>query len=92
MDIETIIDIDAPADAAWEILGERFGAIADGVDAIEASSLSGPLEQGATRTCTIAGFGGMGPMDLHEELKVELMFPTDAVGEAFFRRAWVAEG
>lgn len=40
------IEIDAPADKAWEVLGEGFGEISNWT-----SSLSGELDVGGIRTC-----------------------------------------
>ncbi len=48
--IHTTIDIDAPAEAAWSVFGEGFGAWADWAPGIDRSSLEGPLAEGVLRT------------------------------------------
>ena len=51
MQYVTEIEIDAPARAAWEVLGERFGAIAEWVGTLDESRLVGELGPGAQRVC-----------------------------------------
>jgi Polyketide cyclase / dehydrase and lipid transport len=55
--IETTRDIDAPASAVWEVLGERFADVAEITDAIEKSALDGELGEGAVRTCDLRALG-----------------------------------
>ena len=57
MDIIKSIDIDAPVNITWQILGEEFGEVSSWAEPVEASSLDGPLDQGVTRTCTIKAVG-----------------------------------
>lgn len=45
--------IEAPADAVWDLMGERFGDIADWSDTVISSSLDGPAQEGALRTCEL---------------------------------------
>jgi len=69
--LETKIDIDAPADAAWEVLGERFGEIAEWTSSITVSSLNGELQVGGTRTCENSrGFGPFKPGIIEERLVI----------------------
>jgi hypothetical protein len=68
MKIHTTIDIDAPASAVWNVLGERFGDVAEWTNAIEASSLDQPLGQGAVRTCDLRAFGPVPAGKITEEL------------------------
>ncbi len=68
MIIHTTIDIKASAEDAWEVLGERFGVISEWASAITSSHLEGDLAVGAKRTCHIGGIGGIGPIELHENL------------------------
>lgn len=68
MEIDTTYDIDAPAQAAWEVFGEKFGDIADWSSAIEASSLGGALEEGVMRTCHIKAVGPIAAGVITEEL------------------------
>ena len=62
------IVVRAPAAAAWAVLGERFGQIAEWAAPITASSLEGALGVGAVRTCHIAGFGPVAPGAIRERL------------------------
>lgn len=60
--------MDAPASAAWVVLGEAFGDVADWTSTLRASSLDGPVEVGSTRTCEVEAFGPFAPRRLTEEL------------------------
>ncbi len=62
------IHVDASPDACWAVLGERFADIGTWATAIVQSRMDQRPAVGATRVCTVRGFGGMGDMDLHEEL------------------------
>jgi hypothetical protein len=68
MDMHGEIFIQAPARAAWAVLGERFGRIAEWAAPITASSLVGAPGAGAVRTCHIAGFGPVKPGVIRERL------------------------
>jgi hypothetical protein len=57
MDLRAEVAIDAPAQGAWAVLGERFGQISDWAAPIETSSLDGKPAVGAIRTCQFVGFG-----------------------------------
>jgi hypothetical protein len=70
MDIHTTLDIDAPVHVAWQIFGERFADVADWADAIEASSIAGPLEQGVVRTCDLRATPPFPASTVTEELTV----------------------
>ena len=50
------IEINAPADEAWKVLGEGFGTIGEWACGITTSSLEGGLKVGGTRTCESPGF------------------------------------
>jgi len=68
MDLHREIEVDASAEAAWEVLGTGFGSIGTWATAILESSLDRPLGPGAVRTCAIRGFGPIAKRELHEEL------------------------
>ena len=68
MKIQTILDIDAPASAVWQVLGEQFGEVAEWSTTIEKSSLDRPLGEGAVRTCDIKAFGPVPAGQITEEL------------------------
>jgi hypothetical protein len=57
MKLELQVEIDAPAAAAWAVLGERFADIGEWAAPISSSTLDGQLRVGAIRTCEIATFG-----------------------------------
>lgn len=60
--------IDASADDAWLVVGERFGQIDEWASAITASTMDGPPAVGQVRTCHVAGFGPVGPGMIKERL------------------------
>ena len=60
--------VNAPAAAAWAILGEQFGQIVEWAAPITASSLEGELRFGAVCTCHIARFGPVAPGAIKEHL------------------------
>ena len=49
--------INAPAEDAWVVVGERFGDIGEWASAITESVMDGPPAVGRVRTCQVAGFG-----------------------------------
>ena len=53
MQLKNIHEINAPASAVWEVMGERFADIGDWSDTVLESSLDGPLAKGSTRTCRL---------------------------------------
>src|SRR6266540_2877661 len=57
MDLRAEVLIHAPAQAAWAVLGERFGQIADWAAPINSSLMEGVPAVAAIRTCHFAGFG-----------------------------------
>jgi hypothetical protein len=75
MDLRAEVVIDAPAHAAWAVLGERFGQISDWAAPIETSSLEGEPAVGAIRTCQFVGFGPFKSGTIKERL-VEFDPPT----------------
>jgi hypothetical protein len=83
MDIREEVVINAPAPAAWAVLGERFGHIADWAAPITASSIESEPGVGAVRTCHIAGFGPVKPGVIKERLVAfdpeTMSFAYDAV-------------
>lgn len=48
--IQTTIDVDSTAAAAWAVFGEGFGTWADWAPGIDSSTLQGPLAEGVMRT------------------------------------------
>lgn len=51
MEFITQLELNTPARAAWTVLGERFGQIAEWTGSIETSRLIGELGVGAQRVC-----------------------------------------
>ena len=68
MDIINKFDIDAPINAAWQLLGEEFGEVSGWADPVTASSLDGPLGEGVTRTCDIKAIGPIAAGEVTETL------------------------
>ena len=67
MDIINTFDIDAPVNAAWQLLGEEFGDVS-WADPVIASSLDGPLAQGVTRICNVKAIGPIPAGEVTETL------------------------
>lgn len=61
MKVSTRIDIDAPADEVWEVIGPGFGRVGDWVAAVAESRAVGeavlPDAPAAGRTCSVAAAG-----------------------------------
>jgi hypothetical protein len=57
MQMRAEVVINAPAEDAWAVIGERFGEIAEWAPAITDSVMDGPPAAGRVRTCQVAGFG-----------------------------------
>ncbi|MEE8437543.1 MAG: SRPBCC family protein, partial [Candidatus Neomarinimicrobiota bacterium] len=68
MKITTTIEINAPASAVWDVLGERFADVSEWAESILKSSINGPLERGAVRTCDIKAVGPVAAGQITEEL------------------------
>ena len=73
---ETVIN--APARAAWAVLGEGFGKICEWATPIVASSLDGDPRAGAVRVCHTARFGPVAGGVIKERL-----FAFDPEGMSF---------
>ncbi len=57
MNLRSEVFVNAPARAAWAVLGERFADIGEWAVPITAWSLEGTQGRGAVRTCHAARFG-----------------------------------
>lgn len=59
MELRNDIEIDAPAERVWQVLGERFMHVGEWAAPITSSCPVGPASPGpgATRSCEIAPFG-----------------------------------
>jgi hypothetical protein len=57
MEMRAEVVINAPAEDAWVVVGERFGEIGEWASAITESVMDGPPAVGQVRTCQVAGFG-----------------------------------
>lgn len=68
MEFDTKIEVSAPAEKAWQVIGEQFGDISDWSATLESSFLKGILGVGATRTCKGKGFGPFPPSTIVEKL------------------------
>ena len=67
MELHHEIVVDAPACAAWGVLGERFGEISEWSD-LDRSSLEGELGVGAKRVCEGPAWGPFPATRATEEL------------------------
>lgn len=70
MRIQTTHEIDAPAAAVWDLLGEKFADVSEWADSIVKSSIDRPLGKGAVRTCDLKAFGPVPAGQITEELTV----------------------
>ena len=57
MELQAEVIINAPARAAWALLGDQFGKIGEWAVPIDESSVDSRPGPGAVRTCQIARFG-----------------------------------
>ncbi len=67
MQVTTTKEINAPASAVWDLMGEGFGDISEWLDAVTKSTINGPVETGAVRICELKPAPGA-PDTLHEKL------------------------
>lgn len=70
MEIEVEVVVDAPASAAWAVIGPRFGDIGEWAASIESSSLDGDPRVGAERACRIPRIGPIAAGVIGERLLV----------------------
>jgi hypothetical protein len=68
MEIRAKLVINAPAEDAWAVIGERFGEIGQWASAITDSVMDGPPAVGRVRTCRVAGFGPIAAGVIKERL------------------------
>jgi hypothetical protein len=68
MEVRAELVINAPAEDAWVVVGERFGDIGEWASAITESAMDGPPAAGRVRTCQVAGFGPIGAGVIRERL------------------------
>lgn len=68
MDMHLSTTTHVPAEHAWALLGEQFADIGLWASVIEHSSLTGPPQVGAVRTCTVQGFGPVPSGRVEEKL------------------------
>lgn len=93
MELRAAVTINAPAHAAWEVVGERFGQIGEWATPIIASSLEGEPSLGAIRICQVARFGPFRAGVIHEQLvdfdpaAMTLSYKSTAGLPAFVRSA-----
>ena len=65
----TEVIVNAPAIAAWTVLGERFGALESWTSTIAHTTLDGELQVGVARTCeSTQQFGPFPPATVTERL------------------------
>jgi hypothetical protein len=57
MEMRAELVINAPAEDAWVVVGERFGQIGEWASVITESVIDGPPAADRVRTCQVAGFG-----------------------------------
>jgi Polyketide cyclase / dehydrase and lipid transport len=75
MEIRAELVINASAEDAWVVVGERFGQISEWASAITESVIDGPPAVGRVRTCQVAGFGPIAAGVIKERL---ICFDPDA--------------
>lgn len=68
MKISTKIYLSAPAEKAWEVLGDKFGDFGLWTSSLTSSKLNGNLGVGAVRTCQTPGFGPFAAAVVKERL------------------------
>lgn len=69
MQMHIKIEIEAPAAAAWKVIGEGFGNISEWESSLKRSSLEGGLKVGGVQTCEDSdGFGPFKPGIVKERL------------------------
>ncbi len=68
MKIKTTIEINATTAATWDVLGEQFAHVYEWAGSILKSSLDGPLDLGAVRTCDIKATGPVAAGKITEEI------------------------
>jgi len=86
MKIRTSREVNASADAVWNVLGERFGEISGWFDPVVKSRMDGPLAAGATRICDVKAVGPVPEGEVVEQLT---HFDRDARSLTFQIRAGV---
>lgn len=93
MDLRLEIVVNAPARAAWEVLGERFADIGEWASPITSSSLDGAPRVGAVRTCHTLRIGPIPAGTIKERLieydPASMSFAYEAVDgmPGFIKRA-----
>jgi len=101
MDIINTVNIDAPVNTAWQVLGEEFGEVSRWAEPVITSSLDGPLDQGVIRTCNIKGVGPIPAGEITELLsefnrqKKVLTYVVKTGGPPFIshiQNRWILEG
>ena len=75
MEVRAELLIDAPAEDAWVVVGERFGQIRGVGVSHHRVVLDGPPAVGRVRTCQVAGFGPIAAGVIKERL---IRFDPDA--------------
>jgi len=68
MEMRAELVINALAEDAWVVVGERFGDIAEWASVITESVMDGPPAAGRVRTCQVAGFGPIAAGVIKERL------------------------
>jgi len=68
MEMRAEVVINARAEDAWLVVGDRFGQISEWASAITESSIDGRPGAGRVRTCVVRGFGPFGPGVIKERL------------------------
>jgi len=68
MEMRAEVVINAPAEDAWAVIGERFGDIGEWASAITESVMDGSPAVGRVRTCQVARFGPIAAGVIEERL------------------------
>lgn len=68
IEIHMALELEVPATAAWHVLADRFGDVAEFSSGLASSSLDGPVGVGVVRTCETHAFGPFAAARITEEL------------------------
>jgi hypothetical protein len=70
MQLRAEVQIGAPPEVAWDVVGDQFGRVGEWACPISESSIDGRPGVGAVRTCRVSGFGPVGAGVIAERLTV----------------------
>src|SRR5690349_2542172 len=68
MELRETVSVRVPADQAWALVGEAFGAMGTWATPVVASTMDAPAAPGSVRTSHIRGFGPVAPGVIKERV------------------------